>query len=86
MIVTPACGETSRCVLDDGLQIVACTFDFNHDSQVNFADLAQLAESWRGLCSQPLWCDGMDLDRSGRVSITDLAIFAQEWLLAASQP
>jgi len=86
VIVTPACGETSRCVLDDGLQIVACTFDFNHDSQVNLFDLAQLADNWRGQCSQPLWCAGMDLDHNGRVSISDLAIFAQEWLLAASQP
>jgi len=72
--------------IDEALQIVACSYDFNHDSQVNLLDLAQLAENWRRQCSQPLWCAGMDLDHSGRVSITDLAIFAQEWLLAASQP
>ena len=86
VIVTPACGETSRCILDDGLQIVACRSDFNHDSQVNLLDLAQLADKWQEACSGPLWCAGMDLDHNGRVSVTDLAIFAQEWLLAANQP
>ena len=86
VIVTPECGEASRCILEDALQIVACSYDFNHDSQVNFFDWAQLADNWRGLCSGPLWCDGMDLDHDGRVSINDLALFAEEWLLAASSP
>jgi hypothetical protein len=86
VIVTPACGETSRCILDDGLQIVACSYDFNHDSQINLFDLAQLANKWQEACSEPLWCAGIDLDHSGRVSIGDLAIFAQAWLLAANPP
>jgi len=86
VIMTPPCGETSRCILEDALQIVACSYDFNHDSQVNLFDLAQLANKWQEACLGPLWCAGIDLDHSGRVSITDLAIFAQEWLLAASSP
>jgi hypothetical protein len=86
VIMTPPCGETSRCILEDALQIVACSYDFNHDSQVNLFDLAQLADKWQEPCSGPLWCAGMDLDHNGRVSITDLAIFAQEWLLAANTP
>jgi len=60
----------------------ACMYDFNHDSQVNFFDLAELANNWRELCSQPGWCGGMDLSNSGRVNFSDMAIFAQEWLLA----
>jgi len=86
VIMTPPCGETSRCILDDGLRIVACSYDFNHDSQINLFDLAQLANKWQEACSEPLWCAGIDLDRSGRVSIGDLAIFAQAWLLAANPP
>jgi hypothetical protein len=83
VIVTPECGEASRCTLDDALQIVAGGSDFNGDSQVDFFDWAQLAHNWCEPCSQPLWCDGTDIDHSGRVGLGDLAIFAQEWLLVA---
>jgi hypothetical protein len=86
VIVTPQCGEASRCTLDDALQIVACKFDFNGDSHVDFRDLARLATKWRQLCSPPDWCAGMDLDHSGRVDFGDLEIFVQVWLLDSSQP
>jgi len=82
VIVTPPCGGAAQCDLINALQIVACMYDFNHDSQVNFFDLAELANNWRELCSQPGWCGGMDLSNSGRVNFSDMAIFAQEWLLA----
>ncbi len=82
VIVTPECGETSQCKLDDAIEIIACNVDFNHDSKIDFSDWAILADKWRQWCSAPLWCDGVDLDRSGRVDIGDIAIFVQEWLLA----
>jgi len=83
VIVTPPCGEAAKCELDDGLQIVTCSCDFNRDAQVNFPDWATLASNWRKLCSSPNWCAGMDLDHSGSVDIGDVAVFAEEWLLGA---
>ncbi|UCG55936.1 MAG: lamin tail domain-containing protein [Phycisphaerales bacterium] len=86
VVVTPQCGEASRCTLDGGLQIVACSFDFNGDSMVNYLDWAEFAEKWRKPCSEPDFCSGMDLDQNGRVDAEDLAIFVQEWLVADSEP
>jgi len=84
VIVTPECGEAAQCHQDDVLPIIVCTSDFNHDSRVDFLDGAQLAGSWHKLCSQPLWCGGMDLDHSGSVDIGDLAELAEQWLAGAS--
>lgn len=82
MIVTPECGEAAQCELDDAMQVVTCSCDFNSDSQVNFSDWAELADDWRKPCSSPGWCGGIDLDHSGHVDIGDVVIFAEEWLLA----
>jgi len=84
VIVTPPCGEAAECHQDDVLPIIVCTSDFNHDSRVDLLDGAQLAGSWHRLCSQPLWCGGMDLDHSGSVDIGDLAELAEQWLAGAS--
>ncbi len=82
MIITPPCGEAARCEQEDVLKIVTCECDFDHDSEVNFSDLAVLVANWLRQCSSPLWCDGMDLDYSGDIYTEDLVILAQEWLLA----
>jgi hypothetical protein len=82
MIVTHPCGEEVKGELEDALLVVICSCDFNHDSQVNFLDWTQFAGNWGRVCSQPLWCSGMDINHSGRVDFGDMAILAQEWLLA----
>jgi hypothetical protein len=83
VIVTPECGDASRYVLADALELVACRCDFNSDTKVDFLDWAQLAAFWGQPCSAPSWCAGIDLDHSRRVGPGDLAIFVEEWLLAA---
>jgi hypothetical protein len=83
VIVTPECGQAAEGELEDALQIVTCSCDFNRDAQVNFPDWATLASNWRKPCSLPSWCAGMDLDHSGSVDIGDVAVFAEEWLLGA---
>jgi hypothetical protein len=83
VVVTPECGQAVKATLEDALQIVTCSCDFNRDAQVNFPDWATLASNWRKLCSSPGWCAGMDLDHSGSVNIGDVAVFAEEWLLGA---
>jgi hypothetical protein len=81
--VTPECG--GRCEIEDGLQTVACRANFNRDSQVDFGDFAELATIWQAPCSEPDWCNGMDISYSGYVDMGDVAIIAQEWLLGAGQ-
>jgi len=83
VVVTPECGQAAEGELEDALQIVTCSCDFNRDAQVNFPDWATLASNWRKPCSLPSWCAGMDLDHSGSVDIGDVAVFAEEWLLGA---
>jgi hypothetical protein len=83
VVVTPECGEAAKGILEDGLQIVTCLCDFNRDSQVDFLDHAKLAGKWYKLCSAPLWCDGIDIDHSGRVDIGELAALAEEWLIGS---
>ncbi|MBL7153107.1 MAG: lamin tail domain-containing protein [Phycisphaerae bacterium] len=83
VIVTPEAGDAWRSDLDNALEIVACRSNFNHDSQVDFLDLTQLADKWQQQCSAPLWCGGTDLDQSNRVDFGDVAVLADEWLLPA---
>ncbi len=78
--VTPECGDIARYTPEEGLMVISCGYDFNGDSQTNFLDYSQVAGKWRQSCSQPDWCDGMDLDQSGSVDAQDLAIFAENWL------
>jgi hypothetical protein len=54
--------------------------DFNRDWYVDLPDLAEFAEQWLQPCSDPNWCQGIDLDRSTIVNFTDFAIFAKDWL------
>jgi len=61
--------------------LLDCRSNLNHDSQVNFLDLAILADNWEQQCSIPYWCEGADIDFSSHVDFGDLAVIADEWLL-----
>jgi hypothetical protein len=55
--------------------------DLDIDRDADFGDYAFFAQRWRDEnCSQNEWCDGADLDKSGKVDILDLAVFAEHWL------
>ena len=83
VVVSPECG--SRCEIEDGLQTIFCFTNFNHDSQVDFGDFAELAAIWQAPCPPPDWCNGIDINRSGYVDMVDVAVVAYEWLLGAGQ-
>jgi hypothetical protein len=55
--------------------------DFTLDLMVDSLDLAAMAVIWLEECSQPDWCNGIDLDKDGRVRVGDLAILGREWLV-----
>jgi hypothetical protein len=84
LVFSIGCNPTGPSVLQRDVRLtVFCRSDFNRDSQVNFFDWAELTGNWSELCSEPDWCAGIDLDRSGRIDIGDLAVFTQQWLLTA---
>jgi hypothetical protein len=57
------------------------TRDFNNDTKVDFIDFAVLASYWGDtVCSDPNWCEGVDLDTDGDIDIYDLALFTDFWL------
>jgi len=57
------------------------TRDFNNDTKVDFIDFAVLASYWQAtVCSDPNWCEGVDLDIDGNVDANDLALFVDYWL------
>jgi subtilisin family serine protease len=41
--------------------------------------LATFADNWLLTCSSPSWCEGVDLNHTGRVDFFDFAAFAQTW-------
>jgi hypothetical protein len=57
------------------------TRDFTDDTKVDFIDFAVLASYWGDtVCSDPNWCEGVDLDTDGDIDIYDLALFTEFWL------
>ena len=57
------------------------TRDFNNDTQVDYADFVLFASYWRDTsCSDPGWCEGVDLDTDGNVDSADLMLFVDYWL------
>lgn len=57
------------------------TRDFNHDTKVDFADLALFSLYWLETgCSDPDWCAGTDLNTDGIVDHDDLMLFSDYWL------
>ena len=63
--------------------VVANFADFNSDRRVDFFDLSKFAENWQANCSEPNWCEGTDLDRSGVVDFADLLELCSNWLWQA---
>ena len=55
--------------------------DFDKSDQVDFGDFSLLASHWQdNNCISPGWCDGTDLDTTGKVDANDLMLFTQSWL------
>ncbi|HBG27401.1 MAG: hypothetical protein A2Y10_19040 [Planctomycetes bacterium GWF2_41_51] len=55
--------------------------DISCDCQINFKDIALLAERWLDQCNtQNQWCDGVDVNKSESVEFGDLSIIAETWL------
>lgn len=62
--------------------VVICpSADLTDDCFVNMKDIAFLANYWLDdNCTSPGWCDGADLDTSGKVDFADLEDILDEWL------
>jgi len=55
--------------------------DFNGDHLVGLGDFAVFSLYWQAPnCSDPNWCEGVDLDRDGDVDFHDLELFVDYWL------
>jgi len=63
-----------------GVRVVANLADFSYDQRVNLLDLAKFADRWCATCSEPNWCEGVDLDHSGVIDFADLAELSENWL------
>lgn len=54
--------------------------DLFADCYVNLTDVAEFALSWLNRpCSEPGWCNGADIDKSGEVGFADFAWFLMQW-------
>jgi len=48
---------------------------------VDMVDYSRLTGNWMATgCHEPDWCDGADIDWSGRVDWADLKALALQWL------
>ncbi len=83
VVLTPECGPLAGCKVTEGLTIIGFVADMNLDSKVNFRDVAVLENYWHAPCSAPDWCNGADLNESGRVDMADIEILTREWLATA---
>ncbi|MBI9017316.1 MAG: DNRLRE domain-containing protein [Phycisphaerae bacterium] len=54
--------------------------DINGDGDVNLEDLEVVSRNWEKTCVAQSWCEGADLDYSGKVELADLQRFATSWL------
>jgi DNA-binding beta-propeller fold protein YncE len=55
--------------------------DISGSDGVDFEDFVVLAAHWLAAdCNEPDWCEGADLDQSGKVDGNDLGVFALSWL------
>lgn len=65
-----------------GLSSLAKAYDgdLNWDSIIGWADLDEFAEQWlNDGCSGKDWCDGADMDHSGRVELGDFTLLGRYW-------
>lgn len=71
----PATAEINKC----GNQRFEA--DISHDCYVNLTDVALIGSQWlEGTCSDPVWCDGADIDKNGKVDLRDGLVLAHQWL------
>jgi len=71
---------TSRAYINFVPVILPGDYDIN--GTVNFIDYANLAQWWLNTgCSEPNWCDGVDLDRNSSVEWEDLQGLLYNWLI-----
>lgn len=54
--------------------------DLDDNGIVNSGDFAIFASKWMDMCSTPDWCQGCDLNRSGKVDFQDLLNLVDQWL------
>ena len=82
LLFSIGCNPNGPSVLQRQVRLtVGHNIDFNGDSRLDWLDWVYVADNWLEMCSAPDWCNGVDLDGSGRIDLGDLAIFAQEWSL-----
>jgi hypothetical protein len=73
-------GIPSKFIDTDMSTFFVCS-DFNRDYRINLGDFSRLAEYWLDEnCSNLIWCEGADLDRSDQVDSWDFDHFGQYWL------
>jgi hypothetical protein len=67
--------------IDSDLSSFFVCADFNRDYRINLGDLGVLSEFWSSNnCSNLIWCEGTDLDRSDQVDSYDMDQFSPYWL------
>jgi hypothetical protein len=67
--------------IDSDLSSFFVCADFNRDYRINLGDFGVLVEFWLdNNCSNLIWCEGTDLDRSNQVDLYDLKQFTPYWL------
>ncbi len=82
-------GNRSRIFDGDGVEEVDMgAYEFRYtdtgddgDGLINETELEALADNWLDECSEPDWCEYMDINESGIVNLRDFAIIARYWLL-----
>lgn len=63
------------------LEYIIVPGDMNLDDTVDGLDLAILADNWLSSCEGSCcWCNGSDIDQSGRINFGDFAYLANNWL------
>jgi len=69
-------------VLSSSMVFAECPpADLSGDCFVDFEDLAIISARWLEDCdSSNSWCDGTDIDMSGKVDGNDFAVLAADWL------
>jgi hypothetical protein len=55
--------------------------DLNDSGRVNFSDFTPLSTYWlKSGCTAPQYCQGADIDHSGKVDFADLLLFIDQWM------
>jgi hypothetical protein len=55
--------------------------NLNDSGRVNFSDFTPLSTNWlKSGCVAPQYCQGADIDHSGKVDFADLLLFIDQWM------